>query len=44
MPLVAGDQLRFVYLCDPTRLVDERAHTLALSTPAIAAEQFSGGS
>ena len=29
MPQVVGDKLQFVYLCDPTRLVDERARTIA---------------
>ena len=39
----SGDQLQFIYLCDPTRVVDENARTLAEATPAIAAEQFRGG-
>ncbi len=44
MPQIAGDRLQFIYLCDPTRVVDEQAQTIVETTPAIAAEQFSGGS
>jgi glycosyltransferase involved in cell wall biosynthesis len=44
MPLVAGGTLQFVYLCDPTRILDEEARTVAETKPAIAAEQFRGGS
>jgi protein YibB len=44
MPLVSGDDLRFLYLCDPTRLVDEMARTVAGTIPTIAAEEFRGGS
>jgi predicted GH43/DUF377 family glycosyl hydrolase len=36
--------LQFIYLCDPTRVVDERARTIAETTPAIKADQFRGGS
>ena len=43
MPQVVRDQLQFIHLCDPTRVVDERARTLAEATPSIAAEQFRGG-
>jgi glycosyltransferase involved in cell wall biosynthesis len=43
MPRVVRDQLQFIYLCDPTRLVDENARTITEATPAIAAEQFRGG-
>lgn len=43
MPHVVDDQLQFIYLCDPTRVIDESAHTLTEATPAIAAEQFRGG-
>ena len=39
-----GERLRFLYLCDPTRIVDEEARTVAGSIPAIAAEEFRGGS
>ena len=44
MPRVAEDRLQFIYLCDPTRIVDDHARTIVERTPAIAAEQFSGGS
>ena len=44
MPQVVGHKLQFVYLCDPTRLVDEKARTIAQTTPAIAAANFRGGS
>ena len=39
-----GERLRFLYLCDPTRIVDDMARTVAGSIPAIAAEEFRGGS
>lgn len=44
MPLVAGDKLQFIYLCDPTRIVDEQARKITETQPPIAAEQFRGGS
>ena len=44
MPRVTGDTLQFVYLCDPTRLVDDQAQTVAESIPPIAAGPFRGGS
>ncbi len=44
MPLVDGDRLRFIYLCDPTRIVDEQAGKIMETQPPIAAEQFRGGS
>jgi len=44
MPRVAGEILRFIYLCDPTHIVDDQAQTVAETTAAIAAEQFRGGS
>ena len=43
MPQVVRDWLQFIYLCDPTRVVNENARTLSESRPAIAAEQFRGG-
>jgi glycosyltransferase involved in cell wall biosynthesis len=43
MPRIAGDALRFICACDPTRLMDEAARTLVDSVPVIAAEQFRGG-
>ena len=43
MPQVFRDWLQFIYLCDPTRVVNENARTLSEARPAIAAEQFRGG-
>ena len=43
MPQVVRDWLQFIYLCDPTRVVNENARTLSEARPAIAAEQFRGG-
>jgi FkbM family methyltransferase len=50
MPLVeptpaaaGGEALRFISHCDPTRLIDHTAQAVAETTPAIAAEQFRGG-
>jgi glycosyltransferase involved in cell wall biosynthesis len=44
MPLVAGETLRFIRLCDPTHVVDEAARTIAVTTPGVAADDFRGGS
>ncbi len=44
MPQVVGERLQFIYLCDPTRVLDDQAQTAVETTPAIAAEQFRGGS
>ena len=44
MPQVDGERLQFIYLCDPTRVIDEKACTVREATPAIAAEQFCGSS
>jgi glycosyltransferase involved in cell wall biosynthesis len=44
MPLVDGDALRFIYLCDPTRILDERAQQVSETLPQVAAENFRGGS
>lgn len=44
MPLVAGENLRFIRLCDPTCVLDERAQTVTEATPAIWADHFRGGS
>src|SRR5713101_2291647 len=44
MPLVDDDRLQFIYLCDPTRILDEQARTIADNVPPIAAEEFRGGS
>jgi hypothetical protein len=42
MPRVVGDSLQFVYLCDPTRLIDEDARTILETLPTIAGEDFRG--
>jgi tetratricopeptide (TPR) repeat protein len=44
MPMLEGDRLRFIYHCDPTRLVDETGRATAVTTPTIAGEDFRGGS
>jgi hypothetical protein len=44
MPQVAGDRLRFLSLCDPTRFVDEQARTVSSHLPAVHAKDFRGGS
>jgi glycosyltransferase involved in cell wall biosynthesis len=44
MPQVSGDRLRFLYFCDPTRVVDDQGRTVSEVTPAIAAPHFRGGS
>ena len=44
MPMAAGEQLRFIYACHPTRIVDDRARTVSVSPLKIQAEQFRGGS
>lgn len=44
MPRVADKTLQFIYLCDPTRLVDDQARVVAESSSPIAADQFRGGS
>lgn len=44
MPQVDGEHLRFVYLCDPTRIVDEQGRTVSQASPAIFARRFRGGS
>jgi glycosyltransferase involved in cell wall biosynthesis len=44
MPLVDDDRLQFIYLCDPTRVLDEQARKVAETVPLIAAENFRGGS
>jgi tetratricopeptide (TPR) repeat protein len=43
MPQVVGDRLRFISRCDPTRLIDDEAQTIGEAVPAIAAEEFRGG-
>ncbi|UGY22001.1 glycosyltransferase [Bradyrhizobium septentrionale] len=44
MPRVSGETLQFIYLCDPTRLLDENAQTIIETAPALAANRFRGGS
>lgn len=44
MPQVDGDRLQFVYLCDPTRVVDDQGRTVSEDIPAVAAPRFRGGS
>jgi glycosyltransferase involved in cell wall biosynthesis len=44
MPQVSGERLQFIYRCDPTRLLDDRARMIRETTPPIAAENFCGGS
>jgi tetratricopeptide (TPR) repeat protein len=44
MPCVTGDALQFIYFCDPTSILDEQARTIFETVPAIAAENFRGGS
>jgi Glycosyl transferases group 1 len=44
MPRVVGDELQFIYSCDPTRVLDEGLRTVAETIPAIAADEFKGGS
>src|SRR5262249_54791780 len=44
MAFVDSDDLRFVYLCDPTRIVDDQAATLAETPSRISAAGFRGGS
>jgi hypothetical protein len=43
MPRVDGDELKFIYLSDPTRIVDVRGATLQETSPVIAATTFRGG-
>lgn len=38
-----AETLQFIYLCDPTRIVDEQGATLSETPPAIAAQSFRGG-
>jgi hypothetical protein len=43
MPQVLGDDLRFIYSVDPTRIITERGETVFEEKAAIAAENFRGG-
>jgi hypothetical protein len=44
MPQVVGDDLRFIYSVDPTRILSDSGVVLAQEAAAIAAENFRGGS
>jgi glycosyltransferase involved in cell wall biosynthesis len=44
MPQVNGDTLHFIYSCDPTRVVDEHGRTVTERWPALACDEFRGGS
>ena len=44
MPCVESDRLRFVYSCDPARIVDEAARPISQTTPDMACGLFRGGS
>ena len=44
MPQVIGDELRFVYSLDPMRIITEAGKIVHHEVPAIAAENFKGGS
>jgi hypothetical protein len=44
IPEVVGGRLQFIYQCDPMRVLDDAACTVAETTPEIAAEQFRGSS
>lgn len=37
------DELQFFYLCDPTRVLDERANIVSESLPPVSAQRFRGG-
>jgi tetratricopeptide (TPR) repeat protein len=43
MPQVIGDELRFIYSLDPTRILSDTGETLFQEAPAIAVENFRGG-
>jgi hypothetical protein len=44
MPFVDGGELRFLHLCDPTRVIDEAGEILREAAPMIDANRFRGGS
>jgi SAM-dependent methyltransferase/tetratricopeptide (TPR) repeat protein len=44
MPQVVGETLQFMYLCDPTHVIDEQARTVSETTPSIMGGDFRGGS
>jgi glycosyltransferase involved in cell wall biosynthesis len=43
MPQVLGETLRFIYTCDPVRILDETGRLVAETVPAIFADSFKGG-
>ncbi|WP_456734380.1 glycosyltransferase [Bradyrhizobium sp. USDA 3364] len=43
MPQANGAALRFVYSCDPTRIVDDRGKFVSANAAGFAVEQFRGG-
>lgn len=44
MPRVVGDELQFIYKCHPIRVLDSGLRTVVETMPAIAADEFKGGS
>jgi LPS sulfotransferase NodH len=44
IPAASGDDLRFIQLCDPTRVLDQDARIVSEAPPPVAAEDFRGGS
>jgi FkbM family methyltransferase len=44
MPVVIGDDLRFIYSSDPVRIINECGETVALRPSAVASDSFRGGS
>jgi tetratricopeptide (TPR) repeat protein len=44
VPQIGADNLQFIYLCDPARVVDGDGKTVVETIPTIAADQFRGGS
>ena len=44
MPQVEHDRLRFIYSCDPTRIVNEHGEPISETDALIAADWFRGGS
>jgi tetratricopeptide (TPR) repeat protein len=44
MPFVEGDELRFLYSCDPTRVLNEHGKTIVETEPSLFGKAFRGGS
>jgi ADP-heptose:LPS heptosyltransferase/glycosyltransferase involved in cell wall biosynthesis len=42
VPLIDGDELRFIYLGDPSRVLDDEARTIVEIRPLIVAQEFHG--